>query len=318
VDYNRVIRQRQGNGEYYFYYAYILPEFTWTYSPEEIPTFLTVLHERNGHTVEHIYNKHGNLIVKREKILQGCNVKELVSRYRYNKDGVLVGSLSPEGSIVQNYYGREDFYMMHQGSQDIDPWNDQYLTEGERLKFGNILAVVRRGIYYDIFQMNLIRGVYGDFFPGIFSSSPSDIITKYTYETDYQQIASISDPRFTESADPRHQEVTNPNSDYNRHLTVYEYYPISSTSQAKNLMRIKYPDTTFPDSTTGFDNTTQEYLEYDVKGRLRQVKNPEGAITEYQYFRETSGNGPMAGYLHREIRSSGDLNLITEYDILMS
>jgi RHS repeat-associated protein len=315
VSYNRVIRQRQGNGEYYFEYTNIVPDLTWNYSPEEMPSFLTVFHERNNHTIEHIYNKHGNLIVKREKILQDCNIKELVFRYRYNKDGVLVGSLSPEGTIVQNYYGREDCYKRHQGSKDIDPWNDQYLTAEERVRFGNLLAVVRRGTYYDILQMDLSRGVYGDFFPDIFSTSPMDNITKYTYETDYQQIASISDPRFTESADPRHGEVTNPDSDYNRHLILYEYYPISSTNQAKNLMRIKYPDTTFPDNAAGFDNIIQEYLEYDAKGRLKKVKNPEGSITEYQYFQEMSSYRTKAGYLQKEIHGAGDLNLTTEYEV---
>ena len=47
--------------------------------------------QRNGHPVDYIYNKFGNLIIKEEKILQEGTIKTLIWRYRYNMDGELIG-----------------------------------------------------------------------------------------------------------------------------------------------------------------------------------------------------------------------------------
>ncbi|MBI1829734.1 MAG: RHS repeat-associated core domain-containing protein [Thaumarchaeota archaeon] len=319
LSYNRVVRQRQGNGEYLFDYNDIISEQTWNYTPEETPAHSTILYQRNGHAVEHIYNKFGNLIVKKEKILQGCDIKEFVSRYRYNKDGLLIGSLSPEGSVVQYYYGREDFYnskRANHGDNSINPSEDPNLSKDEILKFGNLLAVVKRGRYYDFTQMTNNRGIYGDFFPDIFVSDADDIITKFTYEPDYQQVASVSDPRHTKSADPRDTEVTTLSSDYNLHLTKYEYNP---SLQAKNLKSINYTDTNFPsplpDGTSLLTGIKEEYLQYDNKGRIRKIKDPEGGITEYQYFSGASPDEFKEGYLQKEIHAVGVLDLTTEHEI---
>jgi RHS repeat-associated protein len=315
LSYNRVTRQRQGNGEYHFDYANVIPEQSWDYTPEQIPSFITILYQRNGHPVEYIYNKFGNLIVKREKVLQDCFIKEYVYRYIYNKDGILTGSLSPEGNLVHNYYGRDDFYLrpFNHGNQDLDPWKDPNLTKEERLKFGNLLAVVRRGEYYNTFLLNF-NNLYVPFPKNIIQIpfKSEDIITKYTYESNYQQIVSSSDPRYTKSADPRDNKDTN----YNKHLTIYEY----SKPTAKNLISIKYPDTTFPsslpDGKSGITNVKEEYLQYDNKGRLEKFKSSSGSITEYQYFKEISG--PREGYLHRIIQDVGigvDKNITTEYGV---
>ena len=315
LSYNRVIRQRQGKGEYYLEYTDIIPQQSWNYSPEEMPAHRTILCQRNGHPVEHIYNKFGNLIVKKEKILQGCSIKELISRYRYDKDGKVIGSLSPEGSIVQYYYGREDFYrrLSRPGNINAEPWKDPNLPKQERLKFGNLLALVKRGKYYTISQLNLNRGLYGDFFPSIIARSNNDIIIKYTYEPEYQQIASVSDPRYTKSARPGRGEDSN----YRRHLTKYEYYP----SRAKNLKLIKYPDTTFPsrlpNGTDGLRDIKEEYLGYDSHGRIRKVKDPEGSVTEYRYFLPQAGTTYKSreGYLQKQILDASNLQITTSYEV---
>jgi len=317
LSYNRVVRQRQGGGEYHFEYEDVIPEQSWDYKPEEIPAHRTIFYERNGHPVEHIYNSLGNLIVKRERILNDCSVRELVSRYRYNKDGMLLAALSPEGTVVQYYYGREDFYRqpVQPGNGQLEPWRDPNLTQAERSKFGNLLGLVKRGGYYDLSKMNLARGLYGDFFSSIFATNSEDVIVKTTYEPDYQQITSVSDPRYTQSVDPRHPEGANLVGPYSRHLTVFDY----SSLPRKNLVRVKYPDTTFPsplsNGSTGLTVIDDTSLQYDARGRLEKMEDPEGNVTENRYF---PGGGPAAikqGYLQEVARDVNNFNLVTTFDV---
>jgi RHS repeat-associated protein len=309
LTYNRVVRQRQGNGEYQFEYEDVLPEGSWDYRPEEIPAHRTLFYQRNGHVVEHVYNRLGNLIVKRERVIEECRPRELISRYRYNPDGALMGSLSPEGSVVQFLYGREDFYARpaNPGDLNLKPWQDPNLTAAERRKFGKQLAVVKRGRAYTPAMLSLARGLYGDIFPSIYAAQPDDVIVKFTYEPAAQQIATVSDPRYTQSADPRHPE----DSTYRRQLTRYEY----SLVPRVNLRRVRHPDTTFPsplpDGTTGLTGVTSECLRYDARGRLLRARDPEGNLARSVYFR----GGPRNGYLRREIRDEGGLALTTAHEV---
>ena len=111
--FNRVIGQRQGGGEFFFEYEDIVTEFEFDYSDAERPSHQTIMVERNGHHVCHIYNKFGNLLSREESIMEDGLPRKLIWRYRYNRDGALVATLSPEGVITQHLYGREYFVLRH-------------------------------------------------------------------------------------------------------------------------------------------------------------------------------------------------------------
>jgi len=178
------------------------------------------------------------------------------------------------GRITQYYYGRED-YLRRNNITDRDLIDNpniilQSLTAKERMTFGNLLAVVKRGRFYDfsVTDLDLSNGVWSDFLPDITSPlqrniDPSgnlvDIITRFTYETDYQQVLTSSDPRFTESA------VPNSLLDSQRFLetlTIYEYVGVPSNNVNLRLRGIRYPDVSLPDGSILRD-IKHEYLEYD-------------------------------------------------------
>ena len=76
------------------------------------------------------------------------------------------------------------------------------LTHMERQGFGQLLAVIHRGNYYNI-ASSARDDIWNNFFPDIFRTDPEDSIIKFSYEQSYFQILTISDPRHTRSADPR-------------------------------------------------------------------------------------------------------------------
>jgi YD repeat-containing protein len=304
-------RQRQGGGGAFFEYDDIVQQFEFNYNDAEQPAHQTTLTERNGHPVHYIYNKFGNLILREENILQEGLIRLLQWRYRYNADGALVGVLTPDGVVTQYYYGRDD-YLRRNGITDEEVRTHDQLTAAARMAFGNLLAAVKRGRRYDLATMDLSRGVWGDFFPDILGATEaSDIITKFTFESDFQQMLTSSDPRFTQSADPAAIAPPFETQRYQETLTRYEY-----TGPAGNphllLARVRYPDTHLPDGTT-LTNIVQEYPAYDAKGRLVSSIDPEGIVIELGYFDAT--HGVKEGYLQRRTIDPGGLAITTRYEV---
>ncbi len=308
TSHNRVIRQRQGSGEYQFEYENVLPEVDWRYGPEELPAHRTIFYQRNGHPVEHVYNQLGNLIVKRETVVDSCDRRELTWRYRYNRDGALVASLTPEGGMSQFLLGRDHYYAdpLNGGAEPDAPWLDPRLTAVKRRTFGNVLATIRRGRQYAPLPASS-RGSYGNPFPSIFAADSSDVIVKSTFEPNAQQFATVSDPRHTSSADPYYKE----NQDYFRHLTHYEYTP----APRSNILRVRYPETRFPsslpDGTSELTGNATEFLAYDTHGRLLRSRDATGSETVRKYFL----SGVRDGYLRCEIRDAAGLALLTTWGV---
>ena len=209
LNFNRITRQRQGRGEWFFEYEDIIEEFDYVYQDIERPAHQTNIIQRNGHSVHHIYNKFGNLLFGEEEILLEGRVQIVKWRYRYNADGNLIGMLSPEGVMIQYYYAREH-YLRENRITDEDVRDHALLTMQNRMEFGNLLAIVRRGRRYtfDIMSLDFSRGVWGDFYPDVISAQNRDngllldIIIKLAYEDQFQQLLTQSDPRYTESAAP--------------------------------------------------------------------------------------------------------------------
>jgi YD repeat-containing protein len=182
LNFNRVTWQRQGNGEFLFEYETVIDDFEFDYSDSEKPAIQVNQVLRNGQIVHVIYNKFGNLLLREEYILQGGPRRLIQWRYRYNRDGLLIGTITPEGNITQYHYGRDDYLRIYNTTDDAVPGHAN-LTSLARMAFGNLLAVVRRGKRYNLAQMNLNRGVWGDFFPDVLATrDPNDIIVKNTYE----------------------------------------------------------------------------------------------------------------------------------------
>jgi YD repeat-containing protein len=310
LDFNRVVRQRQGNGEFFFEYETVVSEFEYDYDESEKPAIQVNQTLRNGQIVHLVYNTFGNLLLREEYIWQERSRRLLQWRFRYNRDGSLIGTITPEGNVTQYHYGRDEYLFVHNIKDEAVATHDS-LTTAARMAFGNLIAIVRRDKRYTLDQMNLNRGVWGNFFPDALASlDPEDIVTKNTYESDYQQILTSSDPRFTTRADPRFAEPVA----YTEHLTRYEY----SAPPHKLLRRIEYPNITFPsplpDGTPGLTSIADDYLQYDGRGRLERMEDPAGYLTENRYYKGAAA-GAKEGYLHEIVRDANDLRLTTTYDV---
>ncbi|MFF8432204.1 RHS repeat domain-containing protein [Streptomyces sp. NPDC016566] len=310
TSFNRVVRQRQGRGQYLFEYQDIVNEFEFDYDPAERPAIQVNQFLRDGHPVHFVYNTFGNLIFREEYLLRD-GVSRLVQwRYRYNRDGSLTAVLSPEGCVEQHYYGRDDFLAEH-GISDEDVPADPRLTASRRMAFGNLLATVRRHSTFTLETMNTARGVWGDLFPDVVAAfDPRDLVTKYTYEPRCQQVLTVSDPRTTERADPRHAEPP----EYTSHLTRYEY----SAPPEALLTAIHHPDTTFPSplpsGETGLTGISEQFLDYDARGRLRRYADPGGNVSRNEYVQGRPGD-PTSGYLQATTIDADALALTTRYTV---
>jgi hypothetical protein len=100
--------------------------------------------DRGGQAIHLVYNQFGNLLLREELIRTDRGLRNVRWRYRYNGDGALVAALTPEGRLLQAYYGRDDFLRVN-GLTDADVATADALTMQARLAFGNALSVVQRG-----------------------------------------------------------------------------------------------------------------------------------------------------------------------------
>jgi len=313
LEFNRVVRQRQGGGETFFEYEDVIEEFEFDYSESERPAHQTVMIDRNGQSSRHVYNKFGNLLFKEECAMLGGLPKLLRSHYRYNRDGNLVASLSPEGVITQFLYGREYFLRRHGIENEDEITANDNLTIEERQSFTRVLASVRRAKYFTLLDLNLAREVWGDIFPDIIGGfDPDDIIVKLTYEPKYGQLLTASDSRFTKSPDPALQtEVSGEHPRYEETLSRYEY--TGPTGDPTVLpAKIHRPTPTLADGTTG-DPITEQFAVYDERGRLLRHIDPDGIVTENTYF--GAGDGIKEGYLRRTVADAGGLAITTEVEV---
>lgn len=315
-NFNRVVRQRQGGGESTFEYEAVIPAFEHDYSDAQRPAHQTILMERNGHTIRHVYNKFGNLLYKKECIIEKGLPRKLVERYRYNRDGQLISTLTPEGVMTQHLYGRE-FFMRRHGITDAEEISTHdALTIQERQSFGRVLATVRRGRYYGFEELQLALGVWGDIFPDIFGGLDSDdIVVKFTYEPKYGQLLTVSDPRFTKSPNPEDEVSPKEHSRYKETLTKYAYTGPAdnpASDPTRLLAEIQRPTPTLPDDAPG-GTVVEKFEAYDKRGRLLRHVNPVGVVTINTYFSDTDGR--KEGYRQRTVVDPDGLAITTEYEV---
>ncbi|MCA9903717.1 MAG: PASTA domain-containing protein, partial [Anaerolineae bacterium] len=309
LSFNRIVRQREGRGERYFEYEDIgLATGTPQGQPEieeDFPVYQTVMTRRNGHPIHHIYNKFGNLIAQEEDAWPSGIRRRLVTHYRYNRDGAMIGKISPDGRETQFLYGRDRFIMDHSAEGLIsssDVRNHPDLSWSTRLGFGNLLAKVQRHR-----QRTFSAFQFPSPLSDISTTEQQDIIVKYTYERRYQDIKSISDPRFTRS--PLADGPEDP--DHERTLTSFEYE--QSTGR---LTSITYPGTT-RDGVAELSSAVEEFSSYDDNGRLLEHKDRVGTITRLAYFPQNAMPSEAAkeGYLHSQTMNPDDGNDPAKLDL---
>jgi RHS repeat-associated protein len=305
LSFNRVIRQLRGHGESLFEYELVANEFDFDYTASERPALQVNQTHRNGNLVHVVLNGFGNVILREEPSPSGREGL-LQWRFRYDRDGRTVAALTPEGSLTQCLFGRERFLRQH-GITDDEVQMHPALTDAERMAFGNLLATVRRGSRTTSASLDWSNGVWGSIFADVFDAQPEDVIVKRTYEPDFQQVTTTSDPRFTRSADPQAVEAP----EYQATLTRREY---TGPAGAPNLLlaRVRHPDKTRPDGTV-LSNIRDEYDLYDGRGRLGRRRDASGTITEFSYY--GAADGAREGYLRSITRDSGGLEVRTEQEV---
>ena len=308
IEFNRVTRQRLGGGESFFSYQDIEPVFESDYTPEQRPTHQTNFFDRNGHEIHFVYNRFGNLLLQEEYVRVGGRVRFLQWRHRYNRDGELTATLSPEGVVTQHLFGRADFLQRNGIVDEDEVATHDALTALERLAFGRQLTTVRRGRYYSFAEFSLAQAAWGDVFPDVFGGTdPADIVVKFTYEPFYGQIETSSDPRTTTSADPRDPETP----DYDAGLTRYEYDGPAG-DPTLFLRRIRHPTPTLADGTTG-NTIVEEFTDYDARGRLLRGVDAEGTVTEHAYY--GPADGVLEGHLRETVVDPGDLAVTSRFEV---
>ena len=308
IEFNRVTRQRLGGGESFLTYQNIDPVFEADYTPEQRPTHQTNFFDRNGHEIHFVYNRFGNLLLQEEYVREGGRLRFLQWRHRYNRDGELTATLSPEGVVTQHLFGRADFLQLNGIVDEDEVATHDALTAVERLAFGRQLATVRRGRYYSFAELSLAQAAWGDVFPDVFGGTdPADIIVKFTYEPVYGQIETSSDPRTTTSADPRDPETP----DHDAGLTRYEYDGPAG-DPALFLRRIRHPTPTVADGTTG-NAIVEELTDYDARGRLLRKVDAEGTVTEHAYF--GPADGVLEGHLRETVVDPGGFAVTTRFEV---
>jgi YD repeat-containing protein len=298
-DFNRVVRQRHGSGETLWQYEVVQRETD--YPPAQQPAWQTNEIDPCGHPIHHVYNEFGNLLLREETV----GGRPLRWRYRYNVDGELTASLSPEGVLTQYLYGREVFLRRH-GATDAAVAGHDSLTAAERMAFGRVIAVVRRATRITFPPAGGQR-VWAEGLPDVFAVDPDDIVVKFSYELDYGQLLTRSDPRTTKSPDPAYPESPAHAAGHTRYA-----YTGPTGDPHRLLAAVEDPRPTNPDGTPAEPVVTR-HLEYDERGRPLRIADPAGTITEFSYF--GAADGVREGFLRSTVLDPGGLSLITEYEV---
>lgn len=317
-DYNRVVFQRAAHGDFWFRYGAVDATDGVDRPVQDRPAFRCWVKERNGYQTLSVYNAAGNLIRKEETHKQpGIRSTRAVWRYRYNRDGQLVASRSPEGVVTHLLTGRDHFYRRHR----VDPnepdaeeslWRLDALTAAERRGFARVLSTVQRARRHAATAFD-----WSDRWGDVYAAAPDDIIVKRAYEPAYGQLVTVSDPRATTSPDPDASEP----ADYHRLLTRFEYAGPAG-DPTRDLVRTIAPTPTLPNGTPS-GPVIAEILERDPRGRVVRARDAAGTEFRTDYYLETDPdnvNGRRTGFVRRTVVDPGDLsaghlNLTTEFGL---
>jgi len=154
---NRVVRQRAQDGEYRYEYDWIGEPVEDEPEPDPLnqPRFSTLVMHPNGHVIEHGFNQHGNVVFRREQVLDRSGTwTQLTAAFRYDEEGLVILERDPLGGGTAYEYERTRFAELRGDVLGATP--------AERLSFGNLLR-----------RIELPRAGSGD---------ERRIVTEYEYE----------------------------------------------------------------------------------------------------------------------------------------
>ncbi|MGH2634698.1 MAG: RHS repeat-associated core domain-containing protein [Actinomycetota bacterium] len=312
---NRIVAQRQSGTETLIDYEAVVPLVASNLGVEHLPAHATLVCTATGHQVLNVFNRFGNLIRKEEWILEDGRVRRLVERHRYNRAGQVVASLSNEGMLTQNLYLR-DSLLARPGLVDDDVGTSQSIGPTQRLGFSHLLGTIRRGRRFSYDPTAPSSPVWGDLRdPRGLLAEPGDIAVRYTYESDYSQLTSISDPRYTTTLDP---DTADPHPRHARTLTRY-FYDGPTGDSNRLLTAIERPTPTLPDGTAGAP-VVERFVQsdgspaYDNAGRLLRHIEASGTVTEHHYAPLDPAD-PRSGFLIATIRDAEGLALTTTFEV---
>ena len=304
-----VIRQAENRGESTFFYETISGEIDPTVPTRETPTLRVWESWRNGHQVEHIFNDFGNELLTRHEFVEGCRIRAAIRQYRFNADGQVIARLDPDGVLTQFLFGRD-----HIADAILWPDIDPVLGDVEmndRMSFGNLLAMVTRGRRVANSAAEVDPSFWEQRVPLVkVQDHPDDVVTKFRYDRESQLLLSKSDPRYTISADPLHEESVTPGDPryvvHQSQLTRFEYGP----GTRFELSRTVFPDRTRPSLLDGVAKVTgivEEFRAYDANGRLVERMDARGHEWFDEYYDTLSG--AKEGFPQRRLMPHFDLVL---------
>ncbi len=289
TDYNRVVWQRVGGGTMRYAYVAVDPVFPGELPIEDRPTLRVRITERNGFETNLVFNGLGGLLRKEECWRGPGGHQHVFWRYRYNRDGSLVASRTPEGVVTHFINGRTHFLRTQPTVDEDALWQSDQLTADVRRGFARVFAEIRRArpLAGSDFEWN---ERWGD----PYEAERDDIIVKHTYEPAYGQPLTTSDPRATASPDPNGIE----SHDYDRLLTRFEYEgPPGDSTRA--LRRVIAPTPTRADGTAYGYSVIEEIVERDDRGRVRRLRDKAGTETALEYY--SPADGAKEGFLREQV-----------------
>lgn len=309
-DYNRVVKQRLGTGDYWFRYEPVRdPDLS--LAPEDRPTMRCWLKERNGHQTLYVYDGWGSLLWKEETDKgPGHASRRVAWHYRYNRDGALTASRTPEGRVTHVLTGRDHFFRENNIAPNSDAaaalWTNDHLTADVRRGFGRVLATVQRAAV----RTNPVSS-WAERWGDVYAVEPGDLVVRHTYELEYGQPLTTSDPRATTHSDPRTLDADEPPA-FTALLTRYEY---ANTAQ-RELLRVVSPAPTAPTVPVEppGDPVVTEVLARDARGRVTRVRDSVGTEVVTTYEPDSSA-APYAGFARQIVVDPGGLALTTQHEL---
>ncbi|MGE0266943.1 MAG: RHS repeat-associated core domain-containing protein [Candidatus Omnitrophota bacterium] len=206
----------------------------------------TTLTDRKGFVTTYTFDSNANVtsIEQFTDGVRGGDPASFVTTYTYNSNSMLTSITYPEGNGVKYVY---------------DDANSNVRSRS------NLLQIRKKA--------NMAAA----------DSSTNDIITNMTYETNFNQIKTTTDPKgnvYTYTYD-------------------YELSPSDPKYATKgNVVKLEQPTVNSQVPTTHFT--------YNAYGQVIEVQDPNGNITEYDYFTAT-------GYLKEIIQDPSGINAVTAY-----
>ena len=288
---DRVVRQREAGGEYLFAYEDLLAEIGSASDGPEVAVRATTMIGRGGHEQRHLYNDAGNLLAMEEVAVIGGRARRLRADYRYDADGSLVSSRTPEGVVTQYLYGREAFLRRFGVADASLPEALDRLDLQTRQGFGRLLATVRRA------------HPPSAGFPDLYAVHPDDIVQKTAYEPEFGQVVSRSDARFTRTVDPEGVE----DAQYDATLTRFSY-----DGPTRLLAEIRHPTPHDPDGAVAAP-VVERFSQYDPRGRLLRHEMPSGLVKETRRF--VVGDGSREGLVREVVLDPSGIGVTTRYEL---